>query len=1275
MTVSTSSQYRAPSVGESSISSSSSSSDWFFVFRQSKEELINALRSMRNPFVARAVAEKFKNLAENPFDRTEEFANSSFFEGLYLPREIKELIERLSRGACKCLDGLDLPEKIKEVGRAFREIGEVVNSAPLWDDLAILLKQPEIQALSLRDLDLIMGNIEGGVRLTDVISIVQGTLDPDDFNRFCKRIEEEEGDDLPTLIDEIRRNKPVEKAVNDIFSLWNEDETYFKSRTLKLDVANILIQEPVVNCQKGENGWHFQCDDAGKTSIRVREDRSVEICQNHCYKLVRYLTSPLMDPRAEVFLQHGEKGLSELPEGRYVLSVTQRPEGKNCLEVYLCASDSSGKKEYLLLCTKNPERGDITEVILKQGGRESKIPLDLFYQIQLKKETKQTARLNDPARQLAFDEPRPENGERVKLFQMRTIQEELKDLERQLLNNPALLNQLLDEYCNSRCQTIDPQSIPEKWRKVLDDISYRYRNHLNVERPLSTLVVDLVNAANYARFVPGNQSIQVRHMMELLQESQKYTRELKGKDVTLFIGNTGAGKSTAIAYLLGAPLKPHENFGGESCFILEGESKRYPKIGQGLGTSQTVFAQGFPIEEGSETVLCDPPGFNDTRGEEHVLCANLTLDQAVKQSRSIRAVVLTIPVQAFQVDRGGPVISLVERVRERFPDILGPKDTHKVPQYVILTKSGQVQSGVVNALEEGRRFQALRDEVDQEVRKESEKEEPNMPRIDDLKRQKEIWQAFLNLHDHEMIDIPNLQNRRRRQLLLKKYTDSKRRVDVEKYVSAVDTPKMKKQCEETFELSAASWRSQIFEKYLNTLPETIDRHETNIARVKGEISRYEVELKDVTDEIENLKQKKRELEQIDTSARNISNQEIQGQLVLLKNHRLEGLDRDIQRNNQKVESLRESVCQLDKNVAIQSDLVMRHESQVTGVKDEIEQLVKTPHKDILYDMDSRRYSTWEASKYKSGAWEQLIADPDIEEADCITGETTSMNLDTRKGLGEGFFRISNDYRIVVKKGEKNINLKKRQGGEDLQAEANGYLQAEANGAYYQVYKGGVNAAGTRVSYGYRFHWQGSAVKRPWIEVFHIVPGYEHNRASIQILNSKISALEKEIVTARAEMAKFRGEIDAYNWEIQCLQEVIEREKGEAKDLSNQMLEDQDKLIKGMIVGQSQAIAEKEQRKHRLSERIAQFSRDIAELQDLRSAARKEKKHLATLIYSEWETAKVLRDLIEMIMNPGNEGEQVLQKTSLEECGRFVEFYDKKASEVREKVHQELEIVA
>lgn len=126
-------------------------------------------------------------------------------------------------------------------------------------------------------------------------------------------------------------------------------------------------------------------------------------------------------------------------------------------------------------------------------------------------------------------------------------------------------------------------------------------------------------------------------------------------------------------------------------------SKSYSKIGHSNVISETVFSRGFALPEeqisNSEqylqnVVLCDNPGFNDTRGTSYEICTNLSMDRAISVCRSIKAIVLVVPFETIFADRGARLTTLISELLEKYPMLL--KDRQIFERFFLLiTKSDQ----------------------------------------------------------------------------------------------------------------------------------------------------------------------------------------------------------------------------------------------------------------------------------------------------------------------------------------------------------------------------------------------------------------------------------------------------------------------------------------------------------------------------------------------------------------------------------------------------------
>jgi hypothetical protein len=153
-----------------------------------------------------------------------------------------------------------------------------------------------------------------------------------------------------------------------------------------------------------------------------------------------------------------------------------------------------------------------------------------------------------------------------------------------------------------------------------------------------------------------------------LEESRKSV----GKDIVALIGNTGAGKSTAINYLLGSEIFYDEQ--ARAMRVAEGYEE-FAKIGNRSSTSETLYTQ---ICENSDFVFADCGGFLDTRGPEQEFRAMASLNATLSNSSTIKFV-LCFDATILRTDRG---VLFSNFVRAVFQDFLS--DQSEVSESVML---------------------------------------------------------------------------------------------------------------------------------------------------------------------------------------------------------------------------------------------------------------------------------------------------------------------------------------------------------------------------------------------------------------------------------------------------------------------------------------------------------------------------------------------------------------------------------------------------------------
>jgi NTE family protein len=116
------------------------------------------------------------------------------------------------------------------------------------------------------------------------------------------------------------------------------------------------------------------------------------------------------------------------------------------------------------------------------------------------------------------------------------------------------------------------------------------------------------------------------------------------EDIILFVGGTGAGKSTTINYLYGVEYEFKKNIStGDVCLQATASNQDIPaKVGHG-SKSQTLYPQNIITQLFDKNVIfCDSPGFEDNRDDDQSICASLGVPLAIHHAKCVRAVVVVL---------------------------------------------------------------------------------------------------------------------------------------------------------------------------------------------------------------------------------------------------------------------------------------------------------------------------------------------------------------------------------------------------------------------------------------------------------------------------------------------------------------------------------------------------------------------------------------------------------------------------------------------------------
>ena len=169
-----------------------------------------------------------------------------------------------------------------------------------------------------------------------------------------------------------------------------------------------------------------------------------------------------------------------------------------------------------------------------------------------------------------------------------------------------------------------------------------------------------------------------------------YIAEAKDQKLAMFLGRTGAGKSTLVNALMGHKLKwetieipPTENALRRSRklgiplkkqtekklnLVLNRNIASFAEVGHGA-VSETTYPACYSIDE-EDYMSCDCPGLGDTRGTAKEFCVALSTRVAIEQAQHVQAVVFVIPYASIQKDRSiasGAFTPVIAALKNLFP--------------------------------------------------------------------------------------------------------------------------------------------------------------------------------------------------------------------------------------------------------------------------------------------------------------------------------------------------------------------------------------------------------------------------------------------------------------------------------------------------------------------------------------------------------------------------------------------------------------------------------
>lgn len=127
-------------------------------------------------------------------------------------------------------------------------------------------------------------------------------------------------------------------------------------------------------------------------------------------------------------------------------------------------------------------------------------------------------------------------------------------------------------------------------------------------------------------------------MNSLIDKSEYAKSVMENKDVILFLGNSGAGKSTTIHFLAGSKMKRVRQKGFYHIEPIDSAPcARDVKV---VLSTQSATSSMIVVELPNGMIICDTPGFGDTTGPETDIANGIGLVNSLSFTRSVKLVMI-----------------------------------------------------------------------------------------------------------------------------------------------------------------------------------------------------------------------------------------------------------------------------------------------------------------------------------------------------------------------------------------------------------------------------------------------------------------------------------------------------------------------------------------------------------------------------------------------------------------------------------------------------------
>ncbi|OMJ70330.1 hypothetical protein SteCoe_31702 [Stentor coeruleus] len=1255
-------------------------------------EVLSKVSENKNPFVHADIIHFLETFANCDEINLEEFIN--------LPEDFIECIKKLIPSLQKFPDDRILAIK-KEIKN------ELLNSAPIfktWNSLDLIL---ELNCFKRLAIDKSKKIIDYFIKETksDYIEellreyIGEDTIleefiqNEDKIKLKCPELNDENLEEwnIETIISQINDSKPKENE--GFMSLVEEgkDENYFKGKLLiyqDMDTYKIVLQSYIETFTKTK---FIEVNFSKNTKIiisKVQTNYNVKLQHLQETGLAKYLIKKTNE-LPSIGLISISKG-SRICEGEYQVKLNY-----NKLLSMLGLYDSytyileNQNRTYLIEISKPENKKSVQSISLKFSinGRNEEIKKYQNVEV-FDNENKVvfTKILEKVISAKKIDEylkiEKLEDPNLRKFEQLKIIQEKFLKLRTLLKREEKIKNYLISLLFKNNLESL-PDDVFEKVNELYPSLNIEndskeigslYSNELNIFQDPKSILLKAVKDANYEELIDKRESIMVQKTIDLLIDSKSYLDKMKDKELIIIIGSTGSGKSTTSCYLLKAPLNRCDSHLGEK--IVELNMKKikdpllqYPKIGQSIGTSETLYAQGYDMifQSGKKGImLCDCPGFRDTRGSEYRLCTNFSIDKAIKQADSIKAIILTIQYNTFLIERGNSALLAFEDLSDLIPAFMdNPNILESI--FIIITK--------VDNIPNAKKY--FKERINQHIKEANETFEKNFGKNQDeidikTQTQTEIenkitkWKKIAYLYEIDHIIFVNIMDVRERNQILKLLENSSP-IEKRMFNNNLFTGDMINDFSDNLEISTHTWTEVIIPQFLIALPNQISECENQDKKVKKEINEKENEIKETEDSIKksimNRDEYLKEIDDLKKYKEMVDNKEmIYEDLVKLLD------EKDFQmkeKSREEIESLKNKIESKKNKISEIKNEKQRKKEKKNQSKTKLKK--KHDHKEML----SSGWSEIKKLKFlKKKPKEELVIDNKSSERLGIVKMMCSS--DYYKGFAGDFTgkmhhytTFDKNYRIFITQNKDYCNSNELEGDFKYSNNKNNFSKT---------------AAIIGVNYHIEFDphilqkevWTISTTWKsnrdiPWFEINEIKKNSDMHKSEIINLENEINFNEKEI--------------DRLETEIENLNSNLEKNETNLEDLTIK-LEEQEKLVfkdssstLEMEIGRYECLIEAEKQREKdltkyikdCEDCISKCNEEIKKIMENKNKIMNKSAHFALVIKDKIHNLSKLRELCQNLVDFGVDS----KKNVLNEIDKFYHCYDMNFNELNTKMDQEL----